>query len=78
MTPNSYVCVMKEKIDTETTTLGVEVSPKQIAEFLKKDLAIAINCLSAIHSDPDMMDSLAAFMYGRYLNFKNKPENPVA
>lgn len=67
---------MKEKIDTETTTLGVEVSPKQIAEFLKKDLAIAINCLAAIHSDPDMIDSLAAFMYGRYLNSKNKPEIP--
>lgn len=41
--------------------------------YLKKDLSIAVSCLNAILSDPDLLDSTANFMLGRLLNAKHKP-----
>lgn len=49
-----------------------EMTQDQIKSWLKKDLAVAISCLNAIHSDPDMLESLAAFMLGRVKNAKQK------
>lgn len=45
-----------------------------VVRMLKRDLPMAINCLDAIYSDPDMLESLATFMYGRYMNNRNKQE----
>lgn len=53
------------------TTQGVEgdiTSLKQIKEWVKTDVARAISFLNAIHSDPDLIDHVATFMYGRLQN----------
>lgn len=44
------------------------ISRQDIGKFVKRDIGFAFDCLRAIVSDPDMMESLADFMYGRYLN----------
>lgn len=44
-------------------------------QMLKRDLPVAIGCLNAIYSDPEMMANLAAFMFGRWANAQNAKAN---
>lgn len=60
----------KEAQGAELPTL----TQPDIVRWLKRDLPTAINCLDAIYSDPDMLDALATFMHGRYMNSKHKEE----
>lgn len=46
------------------------ITPERVKELLQKDLSIAVACLNAILSDPDLMDSTAHFMAGRWANAK--------
>jgi len=46
----------------------------QVEKYLVKDIAVAISCLSAIQSDPDLLRSMAAFMLGRLENSKMQPK----
>lgn len=69
---------MKNKIKNGQSAQGAE-SPKtptegQVKEWLKRDIASCINLLDAIYQDPGTMDSLASFLYGRYMNSKHKEE----
>lgn len=50
-----------EAIENAVTFEGVR-------DRLQMDLAAAISCLDAILSDPDLLDSTAHFMRGRYIN----------
>jgi len=50
---------------------GAEVTPEQIKQYLQKDLSIALACLHAIYSDPDLLRLLADFMHGRQVNYIN-------
>lgn len=54
---------------------AAEVNEEVVREWLKKDLAVAISCLQAIRTDPDLMDVMASFMFGRYENDRNRKEN---
>lgn len=54
-------------------------SPKTLTEnevkkFLKRDIASCINLMDAIYQDEGTLDSLASFLYGRYMNSKHKEE----
>lgn len=71
---------MKNNTQTEVPAQGAETSKNlvdqaQIRMWLVKDLGTAISCLSAIHSDPDMLNALADFMLGRINNAKNAQAN---
>lgn len=60
-------------VDTE----HVEEAKKQVTvettkEWLKKDLGIAITCLNAMYTDPDLLENLAEFLHGRWMNAKHK------
>lgn len=46
----------------------------QIQGYLKNDLGIAIRCLDAIYTDPDLLQALAEFMHGRLMNAKHKKD----
>lgn len=48
-----------------------EVNLEQVRKWLKKDLAMAISCLNAVYTDPDLIESVAVFMMGRMTNDKN-------
>lgn len=50
--------------DTQETPVTVE----QVKKYLVKDVSIALSCLDAIASDPDLLDVIAHFMHGRYMN----------
>lgn len=55
----------------ESSTPGVEtpkLTQELIVKYLNRDLSVAISCLTAIQSDPDLMESLATFMLGRVQN----------
>lgn len=52
------------------STIDVET----VTEYLKKDLAVAISCLNALYSDPDLLNHMAHFMHGRFANAKAKEE----
>jgi len=41
-------------------------------KYLRRDLAGAIALLNAIHSDPDLIEQMAVFMYGRLTNHQAK------
>jgi len=51
------------------------INPTRVKEYLTKDLSIAISCLNAIQSDPDLLDHIAHFMAGRWANAKHKPKD---
>lgn len=53
----------RETVDVQTVT-----------EYLKKDLSVAISCLNALYSDPDLLSHMAHFMHGRFINSKAKEE----
>lgn len=61
-------------------TPGVEealqqaINPTLVKDYLTKDLSVAIACLNAIQSDPDLLDHMAHFMAGRWQNAQSKPQ----
>lgn len=57
--------------------LGAEPTVEKVLEYLKKDLSVAIACLNAMYSDPDLLHSLAIWMHGRWTNSKHLPEVSV-
>lgn len=69
---------MENKIKNGQSAQGAEspktISEKQVREFVKRDVASCINLLDAIYQDEGTMDSLASFLYGRYMNSKHKEE----
>lgn len=56
-------------------TEKVEVTLDVVKKWLRHDLGAAISCLNAIQTDPALMDAVAEFMYGRFINSVNKQEN---
>jgi len=50
-------------------------SPAMIRQYLIKDLSVAIACLNAIASDPDLLEQVAHFIAGRYSNAQNAKAN---
>lgn len=74
---------METKTQSAPATQGAAAEPTDISvntitEYLKKDLSIAISCLNAIQSDPDLINHLAQFMHGRFINAKHAEENQKA
>lgn len=67
---------MKKTETNGSSAQGVDepITVKTIEGYLKKDLQVAISCLEAMHSDPDLLRAMADFMHGRYLNNLNKKE----
>lgn len=55
-----------------TPGVGAAITVDLVREYLKRDLSVAISCLNAIHSDPDLMESMAVFMAGRWQNDQNR------
>jgi len=51
------------------------VTVETVREYLNKDLSVAIQCLNAIQSDPDLMETMAHWMHGRWMNAQNSQEN---
>jgi len=45
-----------------------EVTQEGIRIFLERDITVACSCLNAIQNDQDLLDMIAQFMYGRYVN----------
>lgn len=56
--------------DQEKKTLGL----KDVQELLKRDMGACILMLQAIHDDPDVMDSLAVVLHGKYMNRLHKAD----
>jgi len=48
----------------ETPVYTVET----VEKYLIKDISVAISCLNAIQSDPDLLRYMATFMLGRMTN----------
>lgn len=46
----------------------------EVKEFVKKDIATAINLLDAVYRDQDTLDMLSTYLYGRFMNAKHKEE----
>lgn len=72
---------MENIIQKDAQALGAAVppiTPELVKEYLRKDLSVAISCLNAIQSDPDLMDSLAHFMAGRWNNVQSSKANGTA
>lgn len=69
---------MEKNSQNGTTARGAKVSKpiteSEVKKFLKSDIASCINLLDAIYQDEGTMDSLATFLYGRYMNAKHKDE----
>lgn len=57
--------------DATTAALGT-VDVQTVTSYLKKDLQVAISCLNAIYSDPDLLSHMAHFMHGRFTNAQHK------
>lgn len=50
------------------------VTRENVGKWLKKDVASAIMILNAVHSDQDLLNHMADFMYGRFVNQKQAAE----
>lgn len=72
----SYIRVMNNKnTQNGTPAPGAavpEITTEKVTEYLKHDLSVAISCLTAIQSDPDLLQHMAIFMHGRMTNHQNK------
>lgn len=75
----SSLVVMKKENGKATAAQGAEVAKEKgeitlvtIKKWLKHDLSAAVSCLNAIQTDPDLLDSVAMFMFGRFQNDMNK------
>lgn len=77
MTLTSYIYVMETKTQPSETAQGAapEITQSLVKQYLITDLSKAIACLNAIQSDPDLLDNLAHFMHGRFINAKHAEEN---
>lgn len=53
--------------EVQGTPVG-DVTLKQVKEWTKNDVARCLSFLNAIYSDPDLIDHIATFMYGRLQN----------
>jgi len=62
----------KKTKQNSVSELGSDVDKNKVKEWLKRDLSVAISCLNALYSDPDLLDHMSDFMYGRLLNAKQK------
>lgn len=70
---------METKSTTASAAPGAAEAQEQptleiILQNVKTDLSLSILFLNAIHSDPDLVESVARFMHGRLLNAQNKPK----
>lgn len=54
-----------------------EFTASTFEAMLLRDLPVAIACLNALYSDPDLIKSMAAFMAGRHANAQLKPTEEV-
>lgn len=50
------------------------ITESEVKEFVKRDIATAINLLDAIYKDQDTINMLSAYLYGRFMNAKHKEE----
>lgn len=71
---------METKTNTTEAAQGApsEITQQAVKQYLVKDLSIAISCLNAIQSDPDLLEHLAQFMHGRFVNAKHAEQNAKA
>lgn len=60
----------KNNSETEQAQGAKSVDLAQVTKWLRHDISVAITCLNAIQSDPDLMDHVARFMYGRLQNME--------
>lgn len=80
MTPITYIGGMKKEMHNGVEAQGAETQAvevptiEKIEGYLRKDLGVAIKCLEAIHSDPDLIRSMATFLMGRFENHLLKKE----
>jgi len=49
-----------------------EMPAEKVAEWLKRDIGVALTLLNALYSDWDMLVNMAVFLQGRYTNAKNQ------
>jgi len=66
---------MEKNTKLDSSAQGAEIpniTPELVRQYLNRDLSVAISCLQAIQSDPDLLDNLSAFMAGRWQNEQNK------
>lgn len=62
---------------------GKAITREQVGEWLKKDIGAALSLINAIHTDQDLQNSMADFMFGRLMNARNRealkaqPELPL-
>lgn len=49
-----------------------DVTIEHVRNWLKHDLSSAISCLTAMNTDPDLLESIAIFMHGRFVNSEAK------
>jgi len=59
--------------------LGAEATkkvftPDEVRTLVKRDVHTAILLLDAIYRDPNTLDAVADYLYGRYQNAKHKEE----
>lgn len=64
--------VVQEMAKGQAPAERVEITLEKVKEWSKRDLGCAISFLNAIHSDPDMLDQVATFIYGRFKNAKEQ------
>lgn len=49
-----------------------EMPAEKVAEWIKKDIGVALALLNALYTDQDMLVNMATFLQGRYINAKNQ------
>lgn len=49
-----------------------DMSAKEVAQWLRRDLVVALTLLDALRSDTELLELMATFLQGRYINEKNK------
>lgn len=49
-----------------------EMPVERVAEWIKKDIGVALALLNALYTDQDMLLNMASFLQGRYMNAKNQ------
>lgn len=64
---------MKKKVNgVKAPGAEAPVTLQDVKTWLKKDIAVAVSCLNAIHTDPDLQEHIASFMFGRLQNAQQK------
>lgn len=53
-------------------TKSTDTNRDQVKSWLEKDLKMAISLLTALYTDPDLLNAIADFMHGRIMNDKAK------